>query len=85
MLNGASFFRTVKQGKLPVFNVSLHDLNKAIEAKDSIECPFEEVVSKQYHKFLPLFNEVLADRLPPHRPGIDHAVGLKQGETSTWG
>jgi len=28
---------------------------------------------------------VLADRLPPHRPGIDHEVRLKDGETPTWG
>jgi hypothetical protein len=27
----------------------------------------------------------LADRLPPHRPGIDHEVGLKDGEISTLG
>jgi hypothetical protein len=28
---------------------------------------------------------VLADRLTPHRPGIDHEVHLKHGETPTWG
>jgi hypothetical protein len=85
MLNGASFFRTVKKGKLTVFKASLYDINKAIEAKDLKECPLEEVVPKQYHKFLPLFNKVLAVRLPPHQPGIDHEVQLKEGETPTWG
>jgi hypothetical protein len=34
MLNGASFFRTVKQGKHTVFKSSLYDINKAIEEKD---------------------------------------------------
>jgi len=37
MLNGTSFFRTVKKGKLKVFKASLYDMNKAIEAKDFME------------------------------------------------
>jgi len=34
MLNGASFFRTVKKGKLTILQWSLYDINKAIEAKN---------------------------------------------------
>jgi len=85
MLNGASFLRTVKKAKLTVFKASLYDINQAIQAKDLKERPLEEIVPKQYHEFHPLFNKVLADRLPPHRPGIDHEVRLKDGETPTWG
>jgi len=85
MLNESSFFRTVKKGKILVFKVSFYDINTAIETKDLRERLLEEIVPKQYHEFLPLFNKVLADRLPPYRPGIDHEVRLKQGETSTWG
>ena len=85
ILNGASFFRTVKNGKLSIFKASLYDIKKAIEEKDLKEQPLEEIVPEQYHEFLPLFNKVLADRLPPHRPGIDHEVRLKDGETPTWG
>jgi hypothetical protein len=66
MLNGALFFRTIQNRKLTVFQASLYDINKAIEAKDLKEHPLEEVVPEQYHEFLPLFNNVLADRLPPH-------------------
>jgi hypothetical protein len=66
MLNGASFFRTVKKGRLTVFKASLYDINKAIEAKDLKERPLEEIIPEQYHEFLLLFNMVLADRLPPH-------------------
>jgi hypothetical protein len=84
-LNGASFFRTVKKGNLTVYKTSLYDINNAIEAQDLNECPLEEMVPEQYHEFFPLFNEVLADRLPPHRPGIDHEVQLMDGETPTWG
>jgi len=85
MLNGTSFFRTVKKGKLTLFKASLYDINKAIEAKDLKERPLEEIIPEQYHEFLTLFNKVLADRLPPHRPAIDHEVRLKDGETPTWG
>jgi hypothetical protein len=28
---------------------------------------------------------VLADRLPPHQPGINHEISLKDGKTPTWG
>jgi len=44
MLKGASFFRTVKKGKLTIFKASLYDINKAIEPKDLKERPLEEVV-----------------------------------------
>ena len=40
---------------------------------------------KSSRKFLPLFNKVLADRLPPDQPGIDHEVCLKEGEIPMWG
>jgi len=85
MLNGVSFFPTVKRGKLTMFKASLYDINKAIEVKDLKEKPLEEVIPKQYHEFLPLFSKVLADKLPPHRPNVDHEVRLKEGEVPSWG
>jgi hypothetical protein len=85
MLNGASFCRTVQRGKLTIFNASLYDINKAIEANNLKEKPLEEVIPKQYHEFLPVFSKVLADKLPPHRPNIDHEVRLREGETPSWG
>ena len=85
MLNGSSFFREVEKGKLKVSKASLYDVNIAIEANDLKERPLEEIVPKRYHEFLPLFNNVLADCLPPHQPGIDDEVRLKEGETPTWG
>jgi hypothetical protein len=84
MLNGASFFRTLGQGRLTIFKASLYDINRAIEAKDQKEKPLEEVIPKQYHEFLPLFSRVLADRLPPHRPNIDHEVRLNAGEVPSF-
>jgi len=72
-------------GRLTVFKASLYDINKAIEANDLKERPLDEFVPKKYHEFLPFFCKLLADRLPPHRPGIDHEIQLKEGETPPWG
>jgi hypothetical protein len=85
MVNGASFFRTVRKRRLTVFKALLYDITMAIEAKDLKEPPLEEIVPKLYHEFLLLSNKVLADMLPPHRPGIDHEVRLQDGETPIWG
>jgi hypothetical protein len=85
MLNGASFFRTVKKGRLTMFKASLYDINQAIEAKHLKERRLEEIVPEQHHGFLPQCNQVVVDGLPPHRPGIVHEVRLKDGVTPTWG
>jgi hypothetical protein len=85
MRNGTSILRTVKPGKLTIFKESLYDINKAIEVSEQKEKPLEKSIPKPYHEFLPLFSNVLADKLPPHRPGIDHEVRLKEGETPSRG
>jgi len=85
MLTGASFFRTVEWGNLSIFTSSLYDINQAIEAKDLKQKPLEKVIPKLYHEFVPLFSKVLADRLPLHRPNIDHEVRLEEGATLSRG
>jgi len=62
-----------------VFKTSLYDNNQAIEAQDHKKHPLEEIALEQHHEFLPQFGKVLADRLPPHRAGIEHEVSLKDG------
>jgi len=66
MINGAWFFGMVKRGQLTIFKASLNDINHAVEAKDLMEWPLEEIVPQQYHQFLPQFNTFLADTLSPH-------------------
>jgi len=68
-----------------VFKASQYDIIKAIEGKDSKEQPLEEIVPKQYHELLPLISKALADMVPPHPPGIDYEVLLRDGEIPTWG
>jgi len=78
-------FPRSKKRKLTIFKASSYDINNAIEAKDLRERSLEEIVPKQYHEFLPLYSKVLADRLPLHRPGINHELRLRDGGTPTWG
>jgi len=81
MVDGASFFHTVKRGKLGIFRALLYNINKAIESKDLKQRSMEEIVPEQYHKFLPVFSKVQTDQLPPYRPGIDHDLRFNEGET----
>jgi len=74
-----------RNGRLTVSKASLYHINNAIEAKDLQKHPLEEIVPEQYHEFLPLFSKILADRLPPHQPDIDHEGCLKNGEPPTLG
>lgn len=85
MPNGLYVIRTVRRGSRTIFMASLYDINMAIEPKNLKERPLEKIVPEQYHQFLLLFSKVLADRLPPHQPGIDYEVRLKEGEISTGG
>jgi hypothetical protein len=73
-----------RYGKLQIFALSLHDINKALEDKDAEEFKLADIVPKEYHQFLPLFRKANADKLPPHRPH-DHKIELKEGFTPPFG
>ncbi len=47
--------------------------------EDDKEPNLEELVPKEYHDFLPLFQKKMAEKLPPHRP-IDHKIPLQEGK-----
>src|SRR5579871_2735205 len=71
-----------------VFAASLKDIEKALMVKKRTD-PREKLPG-HYHEFLPLFDMKIADRLPPHRPGIDHKIELEKDEnghekTAPWG
>jgi len=85
LLNGSSIFMTVQKRKLKLFTASVYDINKTIEAKDVKERPLEEIVPRQYHEFLPVFNTGLSDGHPPHLLGIDHEVHLNQRQNTNPG
>jgi hypothetical protein len=52
--------------------------------KGKDETRITDIVPLEYHKFLPLFSETEANKLPPHHP-YDHRIPLKDGFTPPFG
>jgi hypothetical protein len=69
--------RQSKRGKpVKVFAASLADIDKMLRPKVLVD-PREKLPT-EYHDYLDVFSRVLAERLPPHRPGIDHKITLEK-------
>ena len=71
-----------------IFAASLADIEKALRPKRHSDPRL--TLPKCYSDFLPLFDREASDKLPPHRPGIDHSIPLRKndkGETPEvpWG
>lgn len=69
--------------------ISLQDIEKALKKKEPKD-PSVYVPSFLLKKFPTLFSETEAQKLPPHRPGVDHEVHLQrdhlgQEPTLPWG
>src|SRR5271169_1965960 len=88
MINAAAFMSLTRQKfkkkKLQVFSLSLHEINKALKSKDAEGKNIKELLPEEYHDFLPLFSEAIANQLPPHR-SYDHEIPLKEGFTPPFG
>jgi len=72
-----------------IFAQSLYDINKDLETPtpnpqdaERAEPPdyeqLKSLIPPEYHSFIPLFSESIANKLPPHRP-YDHYIPLKEG------
>jgi hypothetical protein len=79
----APFMRNNKE-KLKVYVVTVSEINKAHGLKGLQKNLQEQLIPKEYHEFLLLFNEVTAERLPPHRP-YDRKIILQDGSTPPCG
>ena len=58
-----------------IFTVSLHDIEQALQPK--VVTGPATILPTHYHEFLSVFSKANADKLPPHRPGIDHEIKLR--------
>jgi len=78
-LSGRSFPRVAYKQKLTIFSISLHEINTALSSEENTKkkLVLEYYIPKEYHDFLPLFSEVLAKKLPPHR-SYDHKISLRE-------
>ena len=66
MIAAAPFLHVFKQEGVELFSVSLKDVEKALKFKQRSD-PITKLTLK-LHKFLELFSEKEANKLPPHRP-----------------
>lgn len=66
------------QGPLQIFSASLADIERALAPRKHSD-PRQKLPAC-YHQFLPLFDRKAAERLPPHRPGVDHAIEIEKDE-----
>ena len=72
-----------------VFAASMADINKALADKKPLDV-LSRLPNWVDRRFLNLFDRAEADKLPPHRPGIDHKIELEKdvnGKTpeAPWG
>jgi transposase InsO family protein/predicted aspartyl protease len=88
----ANSFSFLYKKKLQVFSASLQDIDKALSKfKKQPTDPRGKLPQWILDQgYLPLFEKAESDRLPPHRPGIDHEIILDKndkGETPEppWG
>ena len=88
MISATAFQRnTRKRGAyICTFKMTIAEIDRAITHLDRAgvdegveeEVRIKALVSEEYHKFLPLFTEVVHNVLPPHRI-YDHSILLKEG------
>ena len=65
-----------KDDKIQIFAASLADINKALQKK--IPTDPRTKLPPQYQEFLALFDKDEANKLPPHRLGVDYEILLEE-------
>jgi hypothetical protein len=84
-LKASSFCRLAKKKHLAVYSISLYEINRALEKKYAEDDnDLRKIVPAEFHGYLPLFKEAIANRLPPHRP-YDHKIPLREGFVPPFG
>jgi len=90
VISSASLKKLIQRKELvQIFAISLYDINKALETptpnpqdtEQAVPPDYEQLKSlipPEYHSFLLLFCESIANMLPPHRP-YNHHIPLEEG------
>jgi hypothetical protein len=63
--------------------ISLYEIHKALNEEGN-NPEITNIVPLEYHRFLPLFSEAEANKLPPHHP-YNHHIPLKEDFTPPFG
>lgn len=63
-----------------IFAISLRDIERALSPKrPRSRQELLRIIPPRFHDLLPLFMKWEADKLNPHKPGIDHQIPFKKG------
>ncbi|HEX8609391.1 MAG TPA: reverse transcriptase domain-containing protein [Pedobacter sp.] len=80
------FQRLAKDPKNVTFALQVEELEeKAKDEELEEEETLKEKVPQEYHEYLDLFKKKQGDKLPPHRPHIDHKIEFIPGGQPTFG
>ena len=70
------FYSVKDPGRIRIGKVTLDDIEKALRPRTDTDP--KEKLPRHYWLWLDVFSQQLANKLPPHRPGIDHRIPLKR-------
>ena len=84
LIRAVPFILQIRKDKSQVLSLSLYENNKALDREAIKVVDLKTAIPEEYQDFLPLFDEVIARKLPPHRP-CDHTMPLKEGFTPPFG
>jgi hypothetical protein len=80
-VSAQSFSRITRRNgekTISLFKVSMSDIEKALRTKEHTDPRTK--LPKEYWKWLDAFDRKLAERLPPHRKGVDHRIEVEPGK-----
>jgi hypothetical protein len=77
-ISATSFVRYAKRTPQSCFSITLADIEKALKPKKKIDP--STLLPAHYYEFLLVFSQILADKLPPFRLGIDYKIPLLKDE-----
>jgi len=69
-----------KEGRISLESVNISTELAIKSGKYQKERKLEEMVAQEYHGYLDVFEEEEKTKLPPHRPGVDLEIKLKEGQ-----
>ena len=67
-----------------MFALQVNELEEETDDEDNDEV-LKEKVPSEYHNYLDLFRKREGDKLPPHRPHVDHKIEFLPGKEPTFG
>src|SRR5690606_1181535 len=84
MVGQRTFQRYANDNSYEMFALKVEELEEEVDDEDKDEV-LKTKVPSEYHDYLDLFKKKEGDKLPPHRPHVDHKIELVPGGQPTFG